>query len=49
MIAVEKQEENQKVIYEESILITLLGDKYSEFIKAETGEWAPEQIVRLKF
>ena len=38
----ELQEENSKVMYEESILMTLLGPDYNQFISEETGEWINE-------
>ena len=31
------EQEGQK--YEESILVTVLGDNYMEFIDQETGQW----------
>lgn len=33
---------NTKVMYEESILMTLLGPEYVQFISEETGEWVHE-------
>ena len=41
----ELQEENSKVMYEESILMTLLGPDYNQFISEETGEWIHEEMV----
>ena len=38
----ELNEENSKVMYEESILMTLLGPDYNQFISEETGEWINE-------
>ena len=45
----ELQEENSKVMYEESILMTLLGPDYNQFISEETGEWIHEEMVIQKF
>ena len=39
----------QKVMYEESILMTLLGADYIQFIDSETGEWADDNLIRVKF
>jgi len=36
-------------MYEESILLTLLGPDYIQFISEETGEWVNEQLVVTKF
>ena len=36
---------NNKVMYEESILMTLLGPDYMQFISEETGEWVNEDLV----
>lgn len=41
--------ENNKVMYEESILMTLLGPDYMQFISEETGEWTNESEVLEKF
>lgn len=40
---------NNKVMYEESILMTLLGPDYMQFISEETGEWINEDQVVAKF
>ena len=40
---------NNKVMYEESILMTLLGPDYMQFISEETGEWINEDLVVEKF
>ena len=40
---------NNKVMYEESILMTLLGPDYMQFISEETGEWVNEELVIEKF
>ena len=40
---------NNKVMYEESILMTLLGPEYMQFISEETGEWINEDQVVEKF
>jgi len=31
--------ESQRFTYEESILITILGENYQDFINPDTGEW----------
>ena len=36
-------------MYEESILMTLLGPDYMQYISMETGEWINEQEVLDKF
>ena len=36
-------------MYEESILMTLLGPDYMQFISEETGEWNNERDVLEKF
>lgn len=36
-------------MYEESILMTLLGPDYMQFISEETGEWVNEEQVIEKF
>ena len=36
-------------MYEESILMTLLGPDYMQYISQETGEWINEQEVLAKF
>ena len=38
-----------KVMYEESILMTLLGPDYMQYISEETGEWVNEEAVIEKF
>ena len=38
-----------KVIYEESILMTLLGEGYQDFIDAQSGEWESEHLVLGRF
>ena len=40
---------NNKVMYEESIFMTLLGPEYMQFISEETGEWINEDLVVEKF
>ena len=40
---------NNKVMYEESILMTLLGPDYMQFISEESGEWVNEALVVDKF
>lgn len=32
-------QESQKFSYEESILVTILGENYLQFINQDTGEW----------
>ena len=39
----------KRVIYEESILMTLLGTDYMQFIQQDTGNWAHENLVRQRF
>ena len=34
-----------RVMYEESILMTMLGPDYIQYISEETGEWTDEQMV----
>ena len=41
--------QSRRVIYEESILMTLLGPDYMELITEETGEWAHENAVKERF
>jgi hypothetical protein len=36
-------------MYEESILMTLLGPDYMQYISEETGEWINEDEVLAKF
>lgn len=43
------KETGNKVMYEESILMTLLGPDYMQFISEETGEWINEKQVVEKF
>ena len=38
-----------KVMYEESILMTLLGPDYMQYISEESGEWVNEEAVIEKF
>jgi len=38
-------QESQRSTYEESILVTILGENYLEFINQETGEWEQDQRV----
>lgn len=45
----QKDGTNTKVMYEESILMTLLGPEYVQFISEETGEWVHEEQVIEKF
>ena len=35
--------------YEESILVTILGDNYAEFINQETGQWEQSDRVITTF
>ena len=42
-------EPENKVMYEESILMTLLGPDYMQYISEETGEWINEEAVIEKF
>lgn len=44
-----KEGQGQRVIYEESILMTLLGPDYLSLISQETGEWSQEDMVKFKF
>ena len=37
--------DDDKAIYEESILITILGENYMDFIDPTTGEWANEKSI----
>lgn len=43
-----KDDEN-RVLYEESILMTFLGPDYIKLINEETGEWIREEDVLKKF
>jgi hypothetical protein len=43
------RDEENRVMYEESILMTLLGPDYSKYINEETGEWTDENEVLQKF
>ena len=36
---------SQKFTYEESILVTVLGENYQQFINQDTGEWEQDQQV----
>lgn len=36
-------------MYEESILMTMLGPDYIQYISEETGEWTDEQMVLQRF
>ena len=36
-------------MYEESILMTMLGPDYIQYISEETGEWTDEQLVLKRF
>ena len=47
--AASAQSAPKKDYYEESILMTLLGADYQQFISGETGEWANQAEVRAKF
>jgi hypothetical protein len=38
-----------RVMYEESILMTMLGPEYIQYISEETGEWTDEQQVLDRF
>ena len=38
-------EASQRFTYEESILVTILGENYMEFINQETGEWEQDDRV----
>lgn len=49
-MAEEKQEiDEDKAVYEESILITILGENYMEFIDQSTGEWVNEKEILTHF
>ena len=40
-------QDSQKFSYEESILVTILGENYLQFINQETGEWPYyEQVIQ---
>lgn len=40
-------QDSQKFSYEESILVTILGENYLQFINQETGEWQYyEQVIQ---
>mmetsp|Transcript_869 Transcript_869/g.744 ORF Transcript_869/g.744 Transcript_869/m.744 type:complete len:131 (-) Transcript_869:19-411(-) len=41
--------DDDKAIYEESILITLLGENYIDFIDQSTGEWTNEKEILVHF
>lgn len=41
--------EEDKAVYEESILITILGESYMDFIDSETGEWVNEKDILAHF
>ncbi|CAI2370587.1 unnamed protein product [Moneuplotes crassus] len=47
----DKKEEvdEDRAIYEESILITVLGENYSDFIDPNTGEWTNETEILIHF
>lgn len=34
--------DNEKAVYEESILLSILGSDYNRFISSATGEWENE-------
>lgn len=38
-------QDSQKFSYEESILVTILGENYLQFINQETGEWQNYDLV----
>jgi hypothetical protein len=38
-------EDDDKAIYEESILVTVLGENYMDFIDPSTGEWINEKEI----
>ncbi len=38
-----------KAVYEESILMSILGKNYSDFISSKTGEWEKESKVLDRF
>jgi hypothetical protein len=42
-------QDSQRFTYEESILVTLLGKDYLQFINEETGEWEQDDSVILTF
>ncbi|CDW76407.1 pyrroline-5-carboxylate reductase [Stylonychia lemnae] len=41
--------QGEQAVYEESILLTILGQEYHRFISKETGEWENEKIVLTNF
>eukprot|EP00347_Sterkiella_histriomuscorum_P012858 403366953 len=43
------QIDQEKVVYEESILLSVLGQEYFKFISASTGEWENEKLVLANF
>jgi len=45
MDAKSEGQESQRFTYEESILVTILGENYLEFINQESGEWEQDQRV----
>ena len=38
-------QDSQRFTYEESILVTILGKDYLQFINEETGEWEQDERV----
>lgn len=45
----ESSQGENRVMYEESILMTMLGPDYIQYISEETGEWTDEQLVLKRF
>jgi hypothetical protein len=45
----ESSQDGNRVMYEESILMTMLGPDYIQYISEETGEWTDEQLVLKRF
>lgn len=41
--------DNEKAVYEESILLSILGQDYNQFISSTTGEWENEKLVLMNF
>lgn len=40
---------SSRISYEESILVTVLGENYHQFISQETGDWENEEQVVATF
>ena len=45
----QSENDNNCVMYEESILKTLIGDQFRDYISMETGKWTNEEKVVEKF